>query len=66
VGDTVNLAARMEQVAEPGTTYISEDTFKITEGLFRVEALGRRRSREGEALKVYQVIAPAAEGPGSM
>jgi class 3 adenylate cyclase/tetratricopeptide (TPR) repeat protein len=58
VGDTVNLASRMEGLAEPGTTYISEDTFKITEGLFRVEALGEKEIKGKEKpLKVYQVIA---------
>ena len=40
VGDTVNLASRMEGLAEPGTTYVTEDTFKLTEGFFRFEALG--------------------------
>ena len=29
VGDTVNLACRMEEIAEPGTTYLTEDTFKL-------------------------------------
>ena len=42
VGDTVNLASRMEEQAQAGTTYITEDTFKLTEGLFRFEGLGRR------------------------
>jgi class 3 adenylate cyclase len=28
VGDTVNLASRMEDFAEPGATYITEETFK--------------------------------------
>ena len=61
VGDTVNLASRMESLAEPGTTYISEDTFKITEGLFRVEALGEKEIKGKEKpLKVYQVIAPSS------
>jgi class 3 adenylate cyclase len=32
VGDTVNLASRMEGLAEPGTTYVTEETFKLTEG----------------------------------
>ncbi|NIW09368.1 MAG: hypothetical protein GWN33_01815, partial [Gammaproteobacteria bacterium] len=26
VGDTVNLASRMEGLAEPGATYVTEDT----------------------------------------
>ena len=57
VGDTVNLAARMEQLAEPGTTYITQDTFKLTEGLFRFEALGERPIKgKDQPVTVYQVI----------
>jgi class 3 adenylate cyclase len=60
VGDTVNLASRMEGLAEAGTTYVTEDTFKLTEGLFRFEALGELevKGREG-AVKTYRVIAPS-------
>ncbi len=59
VGDTVNLASRMEGQAQPGTTYITEDTFKLTEGLFRFEALGEHhiKGKEG-AVKAFRVIAP--------
>ena len=61
VGDTVNLAARMEQMAEPGTTYVTEDTFNLTEGFFRFEALGEKEIKGKEKpLKVYQVIAPSS------
>jgi class 3 adenylate cyclase/tetratricopeptide (TPR) repeat protein len=60
VGDTVNLASRMESLAEPGTTYITEDTFKLTEGFFRFEALGEKQIKgKEEPVKVYQVIAPS-------
>jgi len=60
VGDTVNLASRMEGLADPGTTYVTEDTFKLTEGLFRFESLGARRVKgKEEPVKVYQVIAPS-------
>jgi class 3 adenylate cyclase/tetratricopeptide (TPR) repeat protein len=60
VGDTVNLASRMEGQAQPGTTYITEDTFKLTEGLFRFEGLGQRviKGKE-EPIKIYRVIAPS-------
>jgi class 3 adenylate cyclase len=48
VGDTVNLASRIEGQAQPGTTYITEETFKLTEGLFRFEALGQREVKGKE------------------
>jgi class 3 adenylate cyclase/tetratricopeptide (TPR) repeat protein len=60
VGDTVNLASRTEGLAEPGTTYVTEDTFKLTEGFFRFEALGEKKIKgKEEPVKVYQVIAPS-------
>jgi class 3 adenylate cyclase/tetratricopeptide (TPR) repeat protein len=60
VGDTINMAARMEQLAEPGTTYVTEGTFKLTEGFFRFEALGEKEIKGKEKpMKVYQVIAPS-------
>ena len=60
VGDTVNLASRMEGLADPGTTYVTEDTFKLTEGFFRFESLGERQVKgKEEPVKVYQVIAPS-------
>jgi len=59
VGDTVNLASRMESLAEPGTTYVSNDTFNLTEGFFRFEALGRKAIKGKEKLvNVFRVIAP--------
>jgi class 3 adenylate cyclase/tetratricopeptide (TPR) repeat protein len=57
MGDTVNLASRMEVLAEPGTTYVTEETFKAAEGLFRFEALGERQVKGKEApVKAYRVI----------
>jgi len=61
VGDTVNLASRMESLAEPGTTYVTEDTFKLTEGLFRFEALGGKEVKgKKDPVYVYQVIATSS------
>jgi class 3 adenylate cyclase/tetratricopeptide (TPR) repeat protein len=60
VGDTVNLASRMEELAQAGTTYVTEDTFRFTEGLFRFEALGAKELKgKAEPVNVYQVIAPS-------
>ena len=60
VGDTVNLASRMERLAEPGATYVTSDTFRLTEGLFRFEALGEKDVKgKEEPVKVYRVIAPS-------
>jgi class 3 adenylate cyclase/tetratricopeptide (TPR) repeat protein len=49
MGDAVNVAARMEQTAEPGTVQITEDTYRLVADLFDVEPLaevelkGKRR-----------------------
>jgi len=60
VGDTVILASRLEDLAEPGTIYVTEETFKLAEGLFRFEALGAKAIKgKGEPVKIYRVIAPS-------
>ena len=40
IGDTTNLAARLEALAEPGTILISEATARLARGFFRLQALG--------------------------
>jgi class 3 adenylate cyclase/predicted ATPase len=58
VGDTVNLASRMEGLAEAGTTYVTEDTFNLTEGFFRFEGLGEKKVKGKDApIRVFRVIA---------
>jgi len=60
VGDTVNLASRMQDLAEPGTTCVTEETFRLTEGLFRFEALGEKEVKgRKEPVNVYHAIAPS-------
>ena len=48
VGDTVNLASRIQNLAMPGAIYVSEDTFKLAEGLFRFESLGLKEIKGKE------------------
>ena len=38
---TVNVAARLEQTAEPGKAYLSEHTAKLVEGLVALRDLGK-------------------------
>ena len=60
VGETVNLASRMESMAEPGATFVTEDTFRLTEGFFRFEGLGERQIKgKGDPVKIFRVIAPS-------
>jgi hypothetical protein len=57
VGDTVNLASRMEGLSEPGCTYATEDTLKLTKGLFRFESLGEKAVKgKRSAAPVYKLL----------
>ncbi len=40
IGQTTHLAARMEQLARPGTTLLSADTLRLAEGYIEVRPLG--------------------------
>ena len=57
VGHSTNLAARMEQMANPGSIVISEYTRKLTEGYFDLKALGAAEIKGvEEPLNVYGVV----------
>ena len=45
VGETPNLAARLQGIAEPNSVVIAESTRKLVGNLFELEDLGRRNSR---------------------
>jgi class 3 adenylate cyclase/tetratricopeptide (TPR) repeat protein len=57
VGGTVNLAARMEQLAVPGTTYVSEAVYKLTRNLFNFEPLGKRAVKgKKEKMAIFRLL----------
>jgi AAA ATPase domain/Adenylate and Guanylate cyclase catalytic domain len=57
VGHSTNLAARMEQMATPGSILITEYTRKLVEGYFDCKALGAAAIKGVEApLPVYEVL----------
>lgn len=57
LGDTVNLASRMERLAEPSTLYISENTYSAVRDYFECEELGEREIKgKSRPVKAYRVI----------
>jgi class 3 adenylate cyclase/tetratricopeptide (TPR) repeat protein len=44
-GQTVGLAARVEEIAEPGCIYLSEHAARLVEGFFQLRELGPSRLR---------------------
>src|SRR5712692_9550866 len=57
VGHSTNLAARMEQLAAPGSILVTEQTHKLTAGYFEFRALGKTQVKGvEEPLNVYEVV----------
>jgi class 3 adenylate cyclase/tetratricopeptide (TPR) repeat protein len=57
VGQTTHLAARMEQLARPGTTLITESTLRGAEGFVQVKALGPTPIKGlAEPVPVYEIV----------
>jgi class 3 adenylate cyclase/tetratricopeptide (TPR) repeat protein len=61
-GLTVNLAARMEQICEPGHVYLTKHTAALVEGYFRLRDLGDSPVEgTAQAIRVFDL-----EGEGPM
>ncbi|MFQ5896796.1 MAG: AAA family ATPase [Candidatus Methylomirabilia bacterium] len=57
VGQTTHLAARMEQLATPGTIRLTAETLRLAEGFVQVKPLGPVPVKGLEApIEVYEVI----------
>src|SRR2546422_812731 len=61
VGQTTRLAARMEQLARPGATLMTEMTLRAVEGYVQVRSLGPTPIKGlTEAVPIYELIAAGA------
>ncbi len=61
-GDAVNVASRLEGVAEPGTVVISEGTHKLISHNFETEFLGNFQLKgKSETLPAFRVKSPKIE-----
>src|SRR5215208_2299083 len=59
MGDTTNLAARMQSAAKPSTVLISADTYHLVKNLFDVDPRGALKVKGKSALiETYEVLAP--------
>ncbi|MEA1903219.1 MAG: adenylate/guanylate cyclase domain-containing protein [Actinomycetota bacterium] len=57
LGDAINVAARMEQTAEPGTVRVTEDTLFLAGDAFEVEGLGPIEVKgKSEPVNAYRVL----------
>src|ERR1700761_1034792 len=63
VGETPNIAARLQTLALPNTLVISESTKRLISGVFDVEDLGPRQLKGvSKSVHVYQVLAARNTG----
>ncbi len=63
VGDTTNLAARMQQAARPGTVVITDATHAATRGQFEILDLGEHDVKGRARAHAYQVVRALGHRP---
>jgi predicted ATPase/class 3 adenylate cyclase len=56
VGDTTNLAARMQQSARPGSVVVTEATHKLVGGFFETLSLGPLTVKGHEPVQAFEVL----------
>jgi class 3 adenylate cyclase len=56
IGDTVNIAARLEQAAEPGTVLVGENTAQLIKSIFELKDLPPIHAKgKAEPIKAFQI-----------
>src|SRR2546426_3125947 len=60
VGDTTNLAARMQQTARPGSVVVTEATHKAIGGYFETLDLGAREGKGHAPGRAFEGLRPRA------
>lgn len=59
VGHTVGLAARMERLAPPGSTFVTAQTYRLTHNMFRFAARGGFTVKGAKnPVEVYELLGP--------
>lgn len=71
IGDTTNLAARMQQLAEPGELLLTEQTRRLVMDAFEIESLGEEAVKgKHDPVHVYKVLSLSRQStpirPGSL
>src|SRR2546426_11413496 len=56
VGDTTNLAARMQQTARPGSVVVTEATHKAIGGYFETLGLGEREGKGHAPVRAFEGV----------
>jgi len=63
VGDTINMAARMEQAAEPGTVLVTAQTYRRVALVFEARDMGYTEVKgHEEPMGTYRILAPKPVG----
>ena len=56
IGDPVNIASRLESIAEPNQILIGEETYKLVKGKFNISKVGARQVKgKARGIMVYEV-----------
>ena len=58
VGDTTNLAARMQQLARPGSVVVSEATHRLASAFFETLDLGEVQVKGHSPVRAWEVLRP--------